>query len=155
MENFFKWLSEPIPKDELETYFNMNNINREKIDLFFDILMSLNITISKTYLGDNNDQLISVDYSNEDKEKHFDWCWSKTIDSFKKENIFLNKDGDHYKYLKIFYFDIFYNKIDGINHNSIKIFIEELFNIEGLYSKADLQILTEIYKLLDKNLAIK
>jgi hypothetical protein len=55
----------------------------------------------------------------------------------------------------IFYFDIFYNKIDGVNQNAIKIFIEELFDIEGLYSKADLQILTEIYKLLDKNLVIK
>jgi hypothetical protein len=155
MENFFKWLSVPVPKDELETYFNMNNINREKVDLFFDILMSLNNTISKTYLGDTNDQTISVDYTDDDKEKHFNWCWGKTIDSFKKENIILNKDGGHYKYLKIFYFDIFYNKIDGVNQNAIKIFIEELFNIEGLYSKADLQILTEIYKLLDKNLVIK
>ena len=155
MENFFKWLSVPIPKDELETYFNMNNINREKVDLFFDILMSLNNTINKTYLGDTNDQKISVDYTDDDKEKHFNWCWVKTIDSFKKENIILNKDGDHYKYLKIFYSDIFYNKIDGVNQNAIKIFIEELFDIEGLYSKADLQILTEIYKLLDKNLVIK
>jgi hypothetical protein len=155
MENFFKWLSVPIPKDELETYFNMNNINREKVDLFFDILMSLNNTISKTYLGDTNDQIISVDYTDDDKEKHFNWCWVKTIDSFKKENIILSKNGDHYKYLKIFYFDIFYNKIDGVNQNAIKLFIEELFNIEGLYSKADLQILTEIYKLLDKNLVKK
>jgi hypothetical protein len=76
-----------------------------------------------------------VEYSDEDKEKHFDWCWGKTIDSFKKENIILSKVGDHYKYLKIFYFDIFYNKVDGINHLAIKSFIKELFDIEGSYSK--------------------
>ena len=69
--------------------------------------------------------------------------------------IILNENGTHYKYLKIFYFDIFYNKIDGINHLAIKSFIKELFDIEGTYSKADLQILTEIYKLLDNNLVIK
>lgn len=155
MENFFKWLAVPIPKDELETYFNMNNINREKVDLFLDILMSLNAAITKTYLGDSEDNSLSVAYTDEDKEKHFNWCWAKTIDSFKKENIILNENGDHYKYLKIFYFDIFYNKIDGINHLAIKSFIKELFDIEGTYSKADLQILTEIYKLLDNNLVIK
>jgi hypothetical protein len=155
MENFFKWISTPIPKDELQTYFNMNNINREKCDLFFDILMSLNNTIKDTYLGNGNADELSVNYSEEDNENHFNWCWQKTIDSFKKENIILSNTGDHYKYLKLFYFDIFYNKIEGINDTSIKTFILELFNLDGTYSKADLQILTEIYKLLDKNLKIK
>ena len=103
MENFFKWLAVPIPKDELETYFNMNNINREKIDLFLDILMSLNATITKTYLGDSEDNSLSVAYTDEDKEKHFNWCWVKTIDSFKKENIVLNNEGSHKTYLKNFY----------------------------------------------------
>lgn len=154
MENFFNWISVPIPKEELQTYFNINNINREKSDLFFDILMSLNNTITDTYLGNGENSDLLVTYTNEDKTKHFDWCWKKTIDSFKKENIILSKSGDHYKYLKIFYFDIFYNKIDGISELSIKTFLIELFNLEGSFSKADLQILTEIYRLLDKNLKI-
>ena len=111
----------------------MNNINSEKVDLFLDILMSLNATITKTYLGDSEDNSLSVAYTDEDKEKHFNWCWAKTIYSFKKENIILNENGNHYKYLKIFYFDIFYNKIDGINHLAIKSFIKELFDIEGTY----------------------
>jgi hypothetical protein len=59
MENFFKWLVIPVPKDELETYFNMNNINREKVDLFSDILISLNNTITKTYLGDSENSSLS------------------------------------------------------------------------------------------------
>jgi len=155
MENFFNWLVQPIPKDELETYFNINNINREKVDLFSDLLISLNNIISETYLGDWSDDLISIKYTDDDNEKHFNWCWIKTIDCFRKENIIINEDGDHYKYLKMFYFDIFYNKIDGVNKNAIKKFIEELFDIEGSFSKADLQILTEIYRLLDINLAIK
>lgn len=153
MENFFNWLVEPIPKEELETYFNIHNINREKVDLFLDILISLNNTISQTYLGDSHNDNFAIEYTQDDNEKHFDWCWQKTIDSFKKENIILKKNGNHYKYLKIFYFDIFYNKVSGVDKKAIKTFISELFNIEGTFSKADLQILTEIYRLLDENLS--
>jgi len=155
MENFFKWLAVPIPKDELETYFNMNNINREKVDLFLDILMSLNATITKTYLGDSEDNSLSVAYTDEDKEKHFNWCWAKTIDSFKKENILLKENGEHKNYLKNFYLEIFYSKKNKIDNVDISKFVSELFSIDGDFSKADLEILTELYKVLDKNIEFK
>jgi membrane protease subunit HflK len=70
----------------------MNNIIREKLDLFSDILHTLNITIDETYLGKNTNNDSYVPYSDEDKTKHFDWCWLKTIDSFKKEHVMLTED---------------------------------------------------------------
>lgn len=155
MENFFKWLSVPIDREELDVYFNMNNITREKVDLFCDIVKTLNIIIDETYLGGDVHNEINVTYSAEDKSKHFDWCWDKTIDSFKKENIVLNKDGDHKNYLKSFYNEIFYVKKSKIDNTDISKFVSELFNIDADFSKADLEILTEFYKVLDKNVEFK
>ena len=36
---------------------------------------------------DDNINETKIVISNEDKQKHFDWCWDKTIDSFNLENI--------------------------------------------------------------------
>ena len=36
-------------------------------------------------LETNNETKITL--SKEDNEKHFDWCWNKVIDNFKKEEI--------------------------------------------------------------------
>jgi hypothetical protein len=151
MENFFKWLAVPVPKDELETFFNLNNIRVEKVDLFFDVMMSLNKTIISTYLGGNSERTNAVLYTEEDNSKHFEWCWAKTIDSFKKENIVLNNEGSHKTYLKNFYNDVFYLKKDNISELEISKFITELFDIEGNHSKADLEILVEMYKIMDLN----
>lgn len=155
MENFFKWLSVPIDRGELEIYFNMNNIIREKVDLFCDIVKTLNIIIEETYLGGDVHNEVNISYNNDDKSKHFDWCWVKTIDSFKKENIILNENGDHKDYLKKFYIEIFYDKNNNIENVNISKFITELFNIDAEFSKADLEILTELYKVLDKNVGFK
>jgi hypothetical protein len=155
MENFFKWLSVPIDREELEVYFNMNNIIREKLDLFSDILHTLNIIIDETYLGNNITNDMYVSYSEEDKTKHFDWCWLKTIDSFKKENILLKENGEHKNYLKNFYLEIFYSKKNKVENVDISKFVSELFSIDGDFSKADLEILTELYKVLDKNIEFK
>jgi len=155
MENFFKWLVIPVPKDELETYFNMNNINREKVDLFSDILISLNNTITKTYLGDSENSSLSVEYSDEDKEKHFDWCWNKTLSNFSKEGINFEIKGEHYDYFKTFFEDIFYNQNEKNIRESIGKFLTDLFNTEKPFTKSDLDMIYAIYKNLDKTLSIK
>ena len=46
----------------------------------------------------------------EDNHKHFDWCWNKLIDNFKKESIHFNIDGEHYDFLKGFIIETFYNQ---------------------------------------------
>jgi hypothetical protein len=32
--------------------------------------------------------------SDDDITNHFDWCWKKTIESFEKENILIDSEGD-------------------------------------------------------------
>ena len=48
MENFFKWMMIPIPKEDIIVWFNIHNMIYEKIELYGDIFKSLNNTIIDT-----------------------------------------------------------------------------------------------------------
>lgn len=151
MENFFNWMSKPVPKEEVIVWFNVHNMNYEKIELYGDFFKSLNQTIVDTYLGnDNNETKILI--SDEDNQKHFDWCWNKTLDSFSKEKIFFKKIGGHRDYFENFFSDTFYNQKEKNLKEAIPSFLTEVFDIDKPFSKSDLDILTELYKLLEKNL---
>ena len=104
MENFFNWMTKPIPKDEVIVWFNVHNMNYEKIELFGDIFKSLNHIIVDTYLG-NEDSETKIIISDEDKLSHFNWCWKKLIDDFKKENIEILDEGKHKEYFESFFIE--------------------------------------------------
>jgi hypothetical protein len=126
----------------------------EKRQLFSDFTFSLYHLISSTYLGDDLDNTSETKLvlSQEDKLKHFDWCWKKTLDNFLKENIKFNVKGEHREYYEKFFMDLFYNTENkSISENIVKFF-EELFDEEKMFTKSDLDMLTEIYKLLNKNI---
>ena len=78
MENFFNWMSKPIPPDEVEIWFNVHNIIPEKIELYGDVFKSLNFIINDTYLGDDYKET-KINLSKEDNELHFEWCWKTLI----------------------------------------------------------------------------
>ena len=87
-----------------------------------------------------------------EKENHFEWCWNKTLENFSKENIKFNLTGEHKDYYEKFYMDLFYNAENNKISGNILMFFEELFNEEKMFTKSDLDMLTEIYKLLNKNI---
>lgn len=152
MENFFNWISKPIPNDEVIVWFNVHNMNFEKIELYGDIFNSLNHIVMDTYMGNNEDYYeTKISLSQEDKDNHFEWCWSKTIENFKKENVNIKERGNHKDYFKSFFMDTFYNHPDKSIRESIPNFIFEVFDINKPFSKSDLDILTEIYKMLEKS----
>jgi hypothetical protein len=150
MENFFDWIMKPISKEEVLNWFNANNMNVEKIDLFYDIFFSLSLLIDKTYLG-NDVKIMTIELTNEDKKSHFDWCWGKTISNFGKEGIRINEVGEHRDYLETFFWETFYAYQDEKIKNSIKDFIKNTFNLDKSFSKSDLDVLTEIYHLMERN----
>lgn len=153
MENFFSWITKPLNKEDVEVWFNINNIITEKSELFYDFCFSLFSLIKNTYLGDettHNETKIIL--SEEDNLKHFDWCWNTTIENFKKENIKFNSRGEHYDYFKSFLMEIYYNQKNTNVKNSIEQFFKELFDKEVVFTKSDLDLYTELYKLLDKNI---
>jgi len=150
MENFFKWIMVPVPKEEIVVWFNVNNIHYEKIELFGDIFKSLNEIITSTYLGGGNSET-TIYLTNDDNIRHFEWCWSKIIKDFKLENTHINLDGEHKDYFFDFYIQAFYESKDKSPEFNIDKFLSSIFNISDSYTKSDLDILTQIYKIMDKN----
>jgi hypothetical protein len=122
----------------------------EKIELYGDVFKSLNHIILDTYLGDDVSET-KITLSEEDKISHFDWCWKKVIDDFRRENIIIKHDGEHKEYFKSFYLETFYNQNEIRIKDSIPKFLSEIFDVTMTYSKSDLDLLTELYKLIEKN----
>ena len=151
MENFFKWMMIPIPKEDIIVWFNIHNMIYEKIELYGDIFKSLNNTIIDTYLG-NDGVETKIILSHEDNVSNFKWCWNKVISEFKKENIFIINEGQHKNYLKEFFMEIYYEQKEKTIKNSILSFLGETFDMDKPFSKSDLELLTELYKLMEKNI---
>ena len=153
MENFFNYITKPLNPEDVGLWFRINNVIPEKLELFSDFSQSLNLIICETYLGEelkSNETKITL--SNEDNEKHFSWCWNKTIDNFKKENLTFENNGEHYEYFKSFFEEIFYNQKEKVVRDSINNFFNDLFDLNKPFTKSDLDMISAIYKLLDKNL---
>ena len=153
MENFFNWITKPITEEEVEIWFNMNNIVLERAELYFDFSYSLVKLIKETYLGEDTQRNeTKILLTEEDKKNHFDWCWTTTVKNFQKENINFNLKGEHYDYFSTFLTEIFYNQKNELVKNSIETFLSDLFDREIPFTKSDLDMMSQIYKLLDKSL---
>ena len=151
MENFFNWMTKPIPKEEVVIWLNVHNMNYEKIELYGDIFKSLNFIINDTYLGEESTET-QIAMTDDDKKNHFEWCWNKLREDFEKENIKIKHRGTHKDYLESFFMDSFYNQKEKSIKKAIPEFILDVFDVDKPFSKSDLDILTELYKLLDKNI---
>lgn len=153
MENFFNWISKPVPSDEVIIWFNVHNMIYERIELYGDIFKSLDYIIRDTYMGDNFDDVkeTKIIVSKEDNKRHFEWCWKKTISDFERENVIIDNIGEHKDYVESFYFDTFYAQTDQIVKNSIPKFLNQIFDMTQQFTKSDLDMLTEFYKMMEKN----
>lgn len=150
MENFHNWLSVPLPTEDVDTWFRAHNMIPERIDLYGEIFKSLSLVVIDTYLGDEVTET-KVVLDQQDVINHFEWCWKKLIKDYEKENIIIDSDGDHKYYFLSFFLDSFYSQKEKNIRDAIPEFIDELFNLDKPFAKSDLDILTEIYKLLNKN----
>jgi len=155
MENFFNYITKNLNHEEVDVWFRVNNIYPEKLELFSDFTHSLNTLIVDTFLGDETESTeTKINLSDEDNQKHFEWCWNKVVDNFNKEKIIFEKKGDHYDYFESFFFEIFYNQKEKELRLSIDKFFNDLFNTKTSFTKSDLDMIGAIYKLLDKNMSV-
>jgi len=152
--NFYNYISKELPDDDVEMWLRINNIIPEKMELFDDFCVSLYDKIQNTYLGDDTGQETKITLSEEDNINHFDWCWKEVIEDFRKENIDFNLRGEHYTYLVTFFEDAFYKQKDKLIKDSIKQFMGQLFSLNAKYTKPDLDMLSSVYKSLEKNMLI-
>ena len=142
-------MTQPVSKEDLILWFNIHNMYYERIELFADIFKTLNFIITDTYLGNEYSET-RIFMSKEDNINHFNWCWEKLIKGFEKENIIIDKQGDHRDYFNSFFNDTFYGENKENLRKSIPIFLNDIFNLDKEFIKPDLDILTEYYKIIQK-----
>jgi hypothetical protein len=153
MENFFNYVTKPLSPEDVDVWFRSNNIIVEKIELYHDFTHSLYDLMIDTYFGhDIKSNETKITMSDDDNEKHFKWCWDKVISNFIKENIEFEKSGEHYDYFKSFFDEIFYNQKESMIRESVGDFFTELFDINKGFTKSDLDMITSIYRVLEKNI---
>ncbi len=156
MENFFNYITQPVKPEDVEKWFKVNNIFQEKLDLFSDFSHSLNLLIVETYLGQQDSpNETKIVMSDDDNSKHFEWCWDKIVNNFLKEDLNFDNRGEHFDYFKSFFDDIFYTQKDEKIRKSITNFFNDLFDINKPFTKSDLDMVSTIYKILDKHLSKK
>lgn len=133
-------------KNQIDVWYRAYNINREKIDLFYDFLSSLNQLVEETFLG------VDVLYKEVDQRNHFTWCWDKLIFNFEKERIHFKDRGSHYEYFWNFYYEAFYVTHMDEKTPMIGEYFYKLCDFKHRKTRSELDMLTELYKLLEQNL---
>ena len=155
MDNLLNYITKNLDPEQVDVWFRVNNIIPEKMELYYDLSYSLYLLIKTTYLGDENDSFeTKVKMEDSDNVNHFNWCWNKTIENFKKENIFFEVEGDHYDYFLSLFSEIYYTQTKDNIRDSIDVFFNDLFNREKPFTQVDLDLIYNIYKSLDKNLIL-
>ena len=145
-EGYLEFITSENYKHQIDIWYKAYNISRERIELFYDFINSIYLLIDETYLGPD------VIESEEDQKNHFTWCWDKTIENFSKEKIYFKERGTHYQYFWNFFLEAYYFvQVDG-EESKISEYFYKLFYFKYRKSRSELDMLTEIYKLLEQNL---
>jgi hypothetical protein len=153
MDQFFNWLTKPMTVDEIDAWYRANNIVPEMSDLFRDFCFTLLNLVDTTYLGDDNNSVeTKIGLSSEDNELHFKWCWNRVIDNFKKENIIFENDDEMFEYFRNFFMETYYNPEQKTLKNTLNEFFVTIFNRTNRHTKSDIEMFTQLYKMLEKNL---
>jgi|TARA_R110000772_G_scaffold63602_3_gene142371 hypothetical protein len=154
MDFFFNWMAKPMNRNDVDLWFRANNIQIEYSNLFKDFCFSLYYLMDKTYLGNSHGESreTKIVISNEEKRGHFQWCWITTITNFEKENIVFKFVDNDYDYFESFFFEVYYDQKDIEIRDSIDTFLKQLFTIERVFTKSDLEMYTDLYKVLERSL---
>ena len=156
MGRFFDWLAKPMDQEDITAWYLANNITPELTELFRDFCFSFLILLKETYLGDDflDNKETKVGMTNQQKKEHFKWCWNKTIENFNKESIDFKFNESDSEFFESFFFEVFYNQPDQKVKDTINEFFTQLFDNVGKKTKSDIEIFTDIYKVLERSLKI-
>lgn len=144
-EGYLEFIASENFRNQIEIWYKAYNIIHEKTELFHDFVISLYNIIDETYLG------ADVIITQEEQKNHFDWCWNKVVQNFEKESIRFKETGQHHDYLWSFFYEAYYLN-DNLATNRIKEYFTKLFQFSYRKTRSELDMLTEIYKILDANI---
>ena len=156
MGRFFDWLAKPMDKEDINAWYLANNITPELTELFSDFCFSFLNLLKDTYLGDdfNDNKETKVGMTTNQKKEHFKWCWDKTIKNFNKESIDFKFNNDDSEFFESFFFEVFYNQPDQKVKEQINNFLKQIFDRGFNKTKSDIEMFTDIYKVLERSLKI-
>jgi hypothetical protein len=146
MFNLLRYVKQPVGSLVVDKIYEENQIETQMSELFHDFVMSLVTLIQKTYMGDEStpENL---------RSKHFQWCWDKTIECFKKENIEFESSGELYEYFHIFIMEEFYlNSDKKIAEIVLTKTWDYLFDRQIIKTRSEIDTFLEIYLLFLKSL---
>jgi len=156
MGRFFDWLAKPMDKEDINAWYLANNITPELTELFRDFCFSFLNLLKDTYLGDDfsDNKETKVGMTTNQKKEHFKWCWDKTIKNFNKESIDFKFNNDDSEFFESFFFEVFYNQPDQKVKEQINNFFKQIFDRGFNKTKSDIEMFTDIYKVLERSLKI-
>lgn len=140
-EGYLEFIASENFRNQAEVWYKAYNIVREKTELFHDFVISLYDAIDETYLGPD---VITTEV---EQKQHFEWCWKKVINNFEKESIYFKETGQHYSYMWNFFNEAYY--MNDNTQNRIQEYFRRLFQFDYKKTRSELDMLTEIYKILD------
>jgi hypothetical protein len=143
-EGYLEFIASENFRNQAEVWYKAYNIIHEKTELFYDFVISLYDVIDETYLGPD------VVITEAQQKQHFEWCWKKVIHSFEKESIHFRESGQHHHYMWSFFNEAYY--MNDTTQNRIKEYFTKLFKFDYRKTRSELDMLTEIYKILESNL---
>jgi hypothetical protein len=144
--NLLAYIHNPISLNDMIKIYDENNIKYDNCVLYGDFVQSFLGLIFDTYLGD--------EYTNlENQLKHFDWCWNKTINNFKKEGLNF-REIKLYQYflefvLEVFYYDTNKENQKDLNESLLSIWYN-IFDYNKEKTNADIDTLLGLYKIFEK-----
>lgn len=149
-KNFIEYIGKFLPKEKTKDFFTRQNIKVEQTDLFIDFTITLLSILYESYLGDD---IITNDT---DRNGHFNWVWSKTLNQYKKEKIRFKEEGYHKDYFRYFLYENFYVAKDKDKIIiGMKEFFRSVLDITKEKTMSDIDNLKIIYELLRDNLENK
>lgn len=143
-EGYLEFIASENFRNQAEVWYKAYNIIHEKTELFYDFVISLYDVIDETYLGPD------VVITETQQKQHFEWCWKKVLHSFEKESIHFRESGQHHDYMWNFFNEAYY--MNDTTQNRIREYFTKLFKFDYRKTRSELDMLTEIYKILESNI---
>ena len=135
-------------KEQINIWYKVHNIVREKAELYYDFLFSLLTLIDETYLGPD------VLNTEEDISNHFKWCYNKTILNFEQEKIYFTGKNGQYEYLFVFFYKAYYTNYHEGEDQAVNlgVYFKLLFTYNKIKTPVELESFVDMYKIFEQNL---
>lgn len=123
---------------------------KDRVEVYKDFTLNLLYYIQKYYVDRES---LSED---EDIYNHYSWCYNKTCDDFKKEELDFSTNEELKKYFYMYYYNQFYLlDEDQFGHDGsleyFKEFWDTIFEIKNQKNRNILNVLIELYAIFDKS----